>query len=53
MSPRNTKKISAALREHIRLPHGARAEDMGAFELSGKAGATHVYAVHGAQPNLQ
>jgi len=40
--------ISAALLEHMRLPDGVRAEDMGAFELSGKAEATRVYAVHGA-----
>jgi adenylate cyclase len=39
--------ISAALLEHMRLPDGVRAEDMGAFELSGKAQATRVYAVHG------
>ena len=38
--------ISAALLEHMRLPDGVRAEDMGAFELSGKAEATPVYAVH-------
>jgi hypothetical protein len=29
------------------LPDGVRVEDMGAFELSGKAQATRVYAVHG------
>ncbi len=40
--------ISAALLEHMRLPDGVRVEDMGAFELSGKAQATRVYAVHGA-----
>lgn len=40
--------ISAALLEHMRLPDGVRAEDMGAFELSGKTQATRVYAVHGA-----
>ncbi len=40
--------ISAALLEHMRLPDGVRAEDMGAFELSGKAQATRVYAVHHA-----
>jgi len=40
--------ISAVLLEHMRLPDGVRAEDMGAFELSGKAQATRVYAVHGA-----
>ncbi len=39
--------ISAALLEHMRLPDGVRVEDMGAFELSGKAQATRVYAVHG------
>jgi len=39
--------ISAALLEHMRLPDGARAEDMGAFALSGKAQETRVYAVHG------
>lgn len=38
--------ISAALLEHMRLPDGVRAEDMGAFELSGKVQATRVYAVH-------
>ena len=40
--------ISAVLLEHMRLPDGVRAEDMGAFELSGKAQATRVYAIHGA-----
>jgi adenylate cyclase len=39
--------ISAALLEHTGLPDDVRAEDMGAFELSGKAQATRVYAVHG------
>ncbi len=39
--------ISAALLEHMGLPDGVRVEDMGAFELSGKAQATRVYAVHG------
>ena len=38
--------ISAELLEHFRLPDGARAEDMGSFALSGKAGKTRVYAVH-------
>ncbi len=37
-----------AVLEHMRLPDGVRAEDMGAFELSGKAQATRVYAIHGA-----
>jgi adenylate cyclase len=40
--------ISAALLGHMRLPDGVRAEDMGAFELSGKEDATRVYAVHDA-----
>jgi adenylate cyclase len=40
--------ISAVLLEHMRLPDGVRAEDMGAFELSGKEDATRVYAVHDA-----
>ena len=39
--------ISAALLEHMPLPDGIRAEDMGAFALSGKAEETRVYAVHG------
>ena len=38
--------VSAALLEHMRLPDGVRAEDMGAFELSGKAETTRVYAVY-------
>ena len=40
--------ISAALLEHMRLPDGVRAEDMGEHGLSGKAQATRVYALHGA-----
>jgi adenylate cyclase len=44
--------ISAALLEQMRLPDGARAEDMGAFELSGKAEATRVYAVHDDHEDL-
>jgi adenylate cyclase len=38
--------ISAALLEGMRLPDGARVEDMGPFEHSGKAHATRVYAIH-------
>jgi adenylate cyclase len=38
--------ISAALLEHMHLPDDVRTEDMGDFELSGKAEATRVYAVH-------
>ena len=42
--------ISAALLERMQLPDGARAEDMGAYALSGKAQETRVYAVHGQTP---
>jgi len=38
--------ISASLLESTRLPEDVRAEDMGAFDLSGKAQSTRVYAVH-------
>lgn len=44
--------ISAALLDQMRLPPGARAEDMGAFTLSGKAQPTHVYAVHDMNEQL-
>jgi adenylate cyclase len=43
--------ISAALLEAMELPDDARAEDMGAYELSGKAQSTRVYAVH-ANPRI-
>lgn len=39
--------VSAELLGRMSLPVGARAEDLGAFELSGKAEPTRVYAVHG------
>jgi hypothetical protein len=42
-------RLVGALLEHMRLPDGVRVEDMGAFELSGKAQATRVYAVHDAR----
>lgn len=37
--------VSAALLEQMKLPEAARAEDMGTFELSGKAEGTRVFAV--------
>jgi adenylate cyclase len=45
--------ISAALLESMALPDDVRAEDMGAFELSGKAQATRVYAVHGLGADVE
>jgi len=38
--------VSAALLARLQLPEDARAEDIGTFELSGKAEATRVFAVH-------
>ena len=43
--------ISASLLESTRLPDDMRAEDMGSFDLSGKAQSTRVYAVH-AEPRI-
>ena len=40
--------VSAELLDRMRLPDGARIEDMGSFELSGKAASTRVFAVEGA-----
>jgi adenylate cyclase len=39
--------VSADLLSRLQLPEGARAEDIGTFELSGKAEGTRVFAVHG------
>lgn len=44
--------VSAELLEHMRLPDGVGAEDMGTFELSGKAQATRVCALHDEHENL-
>ncbi len=43
--------ISASLLESTRLPGDVRVEDMGFFDLSGKAQSTRVYAVH-AEPRI-
>jgi adenylate cyclase len=42
--------VSAALLARLQLPGNARAEDIGTFELSGKAEGTRVFAVHGDGP---
>lgn len=41
-----TLVVSAALLARLQLPEDARAEDIGTFELSGKAEAMRVFAVH-------
>ena len=44
--------ISAVLLDEMPLPSGVRAEDMGAFTLSGKARSTPVYALHNVDESL-
>jgi len=44
---RRSLVVSADLLARLQLPENVRAEDIGTFELSGKAEGTRVFAVHG------